>query len=73
VGRPVLDKTGISGRFDVLLDFDVYSVRGQTPPPDFDKPSLEKALQEQLGLKLESQKLPMPVLIVESVQRPTQN
>jgi uncharacterized protein (TIGR03435 family) len=73
VGRPVLDKTGLDGKFDVLLDFDTYSSLGQTPPPDFDKPSLTTALQEQLGLRLEPQKASLPVLVVESIQRPTEN
>jgi uncharacterized protein (TIGR03435 family) len=73
VGRPVIDKTGLEGRFDILLDFDVYSSRGETPPPGFDKPSVFKALQDQLGLRLDSQKASFPVLIVESIQRPTEN
>jgi uncharacterized protein (TIGR03435 family) len=73
VDRPVLDKTGLDGKFDVLLDFDTYSSRGQTPPPDYDKPSLASALQEQLGLRLQPQKESFPVLVVESIQRPTAN
>lgn len=73
VGRPVLDKTGLDGKFDVLLDFDTYASRGQTPPPDYDKPSLVTALREQLGLRLEPQKASFPTLVVENVQRPTEN
>ena len=72
-GRPVLDKSGLDGNFDVLLDFDTYSIRGQTPPPDYDKPSLVRALHEQLGLRLEPQKASFPMLVVESVRRPTEN
>lgn len=73
VNRPVIDKTGIDGRFDILLDFDVYSSRGQTLPPGFDKPSVFKALQEQLGLRLDPQKTLFPALVVESIQRPSEN
>jgi uncharacterized protein (TIGR03435 family) len=73
VGRPVLDKTGLDGKFDILLDFDVYSSRSQTPPPDYDKPSLMTALQEQLGLRLEPQKALFPALAVENIQRTTGN
>jgi uncharacterized protein (TIGR03435 family) len=73
VGRPVLDKTGVAGRFDLQLDFDIYSIRGQTPPQDYNKPSVFSALQEQFGLRLEPQKAPFPVLVVESIQRPTEN
>ena len=73
VGRPVLDKTGVDGRFELLLDFDLYSIRGQTPPQDYNKPSVFSALQEQFGLRLEPQKAPFPVLVVESIQRPSEN
>jgi uncharacterized protein (TIGR03435 family) len=73
VDRPVLDKTGVGGKFDILLDFDTYSVRGQTPPPNYDKPSLVEALREQLGLRLEPQRASFPVLVVENVERPTEN
>ena len=73
VGRPVLDKTGIEGRYDVLLDFDTYVYSGGTPPDDYNKPSLEKALKEQLGLRLAAGKASIPVYVVESVDRPTAN
>lgn len=73
MGRPVFDKTGISGKFDVLLDFDTYSVRGQTPPEGYDKPSLSTALKEQLGLRLESRKERLPVMVVDRIERPTEN
>ena len=73
VGRPVIDKTGIDGRYDILLDFDAYTTRGETPPPGYDKQSVFKALQDQLGLRLEPQKMFLPSLVVESIQRPTEN
>lgn len=72
-GRPIFDRTGISGRFDILLDFDVYSIRGQTPPPDYDKPPMTTALREQLGMRLEPSKRALPMLIVEKVERPSEN
>jgi uncharacterized protein (TIGR03435 family) len=71
VGRPIFDKTGIDGRFDILLDYDSFSIRGQTPPSGYEKPSLFTALQEQLGLKLESTKAPVDVLVIDHVERPT--
>jgi uncharacterized protein (TIGR03435 family) len=73
VGRPVLDKTGVTGRFELLLDFDINSIRGQAPPPDSNKPSVFEALREQFGLRLEPGKAQTPVLVVESIQRPTEN
>jgi uncharacterized protein (TIGR03435 family) len=73
LGRPVMDKTGIDGRYDVLLDFDTYEYSGGTPPQDYNKPSLEKALEEQLGLRLVKAKEAFPVYVVESIERPTEN
>jgi uncharacterized protein (TIGR03435 family) len=73
VGGPVFDKTGIEGNFDILLLFDVYSIRGQTPPAGYDQPSLYTALPQQLGLRLEQQKSSMPVIVVDSIQRPSEN
>jgi uncharacterized protein (TIGR03435 family) len=73
VGRPVLDQTGVSGTFDIVLNFDVYASSGQTAPPDYDKPSLTTALRDQLGLRLETDKAAFPVLVVEKVERPGEN
>jgi uncharacterized protein (TIGR03435 family) len=73
VGRPVMDKTGIEGRYDVLVDFDTYAYMGGTPPAGYDKPSLESVLEEQLGLRLVAGKKSLPVYVVQSVERPTEN
>jgi uncharacterized protein (TIGR03435 family) len=73
VGKPVFDKTGITGRFDVLLTFDVYAARGGTPPEGYNKPLLKDALHDQLGLKLVPHRQSMPVLVVDSIERPTEN
>jgi uncharacterized protein (TIGR03435 family) len=70
-GRPILDRTGLDGRYDLLLDFDTG--QGRDAGADSDKPSLAKALQEQLGLRLEAQKAQFPVLVIEDIQRPTEN
>jgi uncharacterized protein (TIGR03435 family) len=51
LGRPVLDKTGLSGVWDLTLTF-----AGGNPLPDSNVPDIFTAVQEQLGLKLESQK-----------------
>ena len=64
--RPVFDQTGISGRFDLRLNYD--------PSPTGAGPSLGDALQEQLGLRLESTRAPVEVLVVDHVERkPTGN
>jgi uncharacterized protein (TIGR03435 family) len=59
LGRPVLDRTGISGLYDFTLNW----------VPDDSAPSLFTALQEQLGLRLEPQKGPVEVLVVDSMER----
>ncbi len=74
VGRPVVDRTGLEGLFDVE-----YSFAPQPPSPSTELaaganvPPIFVALEEQLGLKLESDRAQVPVLVVESVERPTQN
>jgi uncharacterized protein (TIGR03435 family) len=61
-GEPVIDKTGLTGTYDFTLSFD-----------DTNGPSLTTALQEQLGLKFEAQKVPVGVIVVESAQKPSEN
>ena len=74
--RAVLDRTGLSGTFDLVLEWgpDPASVSA-TPEEHVDRQTyLEEALQDQLGLKLERQKAPMDVLLIDHVDRqPTEN
>ena len=67
VRRPVVDRTGLSDTFDVDLKYTPDSM-GQRE----DFPHL-RALEEQLGLKLESGKEPMEVLVIDDAQLPTPN
>jgi uncharacterized protein (TIGR03435 family) len=71
--RPVFDRTGIEGRYDILLTFDVYDAQGRQAPPGYEKPVWSDALREQLGLKVEARKAQLPVLVIESVERPSAN
>jgi uncharacterized protein (TIGR03435 family) len=64
VGRRIDDQTGLNGNFDLRL---VWS-RG---PDDTEHPEIFTALQEQLGLKLESTRGPVKILVIDSIQRPT--
>ena len=79
VGRQVVDKTGLQGRYDFRLHWTPDRPAGgpggpdDAPPPDSSGPSIFSALQEQLGLKLEPQKGPVETLIIDSIQRPTDN
>jgi uncharacterized protein (TIGR03435 family) len=67
-GRPVIDKTGIEGAYDFNLK---YSTAAN---PDPDLPDLFTSLQQQLGLKLEPQKVPVAILVIDHVDRtPTAN
>jgi uncharacterized protein (TIGR03435 family) len=72
-GRIVEDKTGLTGTYDFELHWteDVGSGGGGSPDPS--GPSIYTALQEQLGLKLESQKGPVQVLVLDHVEQPSEN
>jgi uncharacterized protein (TIGR03435 family) len=78
LGRPVLDKTGLSGNFDFTLKFATSrpgpedTLNGR-PWPDSDLPFLFEAIQQQLGLKLESGKGPVEVIVIDHVERPSGN
>lgn len=68
-GRVVVDKTGLTGPFEFDLSFTLdQPVAGGAPT---DNPSLFAALQEQLGLRLEAQRAPVEVLVIDSAERPT--
>ena len=77
VRRRVLDRTGLTGRFDFDLEWTplVAPPGAVAPgvPPDAAGPTLFTALQEQLGLKLESTKETVSVLVIDSVNRPSPN
>jgi uncharacterized protein (TIGR03435 family) len=68
-GRIVVDKTNLSGRYDLKLEW----TPDDAPSTDTSTPSLFTAIQEQLGLKLESAKEPVPVLVIDHIESPTPN
>jgi uncharacterized protein (TIGR03435 family) len=79
LGRAVIDKTGFTGLFDAQLDFTADETTAALPPPppdaapEFKNPSILVALQEQLGLRLESTKGPVEVIVIDQVERPSAN
>jgi uncharacterized protein (TIGR03435 family) len=76
VGRPVIDRTGISGTFDMDLEWTPsmeMAAPGSTTAANGDGPSIFAALQEQLGLRLESTTAPFDVLVIDHIERPTEN
>jgi uncharacterized protein (TIGR03435 family) len=68
--RMVLDKTGFTGLFDVQLEFSQPAATSQ--PADSIAPSLFTAIQD-IGLKLESARAPVEVLVIDSVHKPSEN
>jgi uncharacterized protein (TIGR03435 family) len=75
--RVVVDNTGLKGRYDFDLAFErdratAAGADGRAPTIR-EGPSIFSAVQEQLGIKLESTKAPVEFLIVEHVERPTEN
>ena len=84
VDRPILDKTGLTGNFDFYIQFTTNqgalqptggdaSTRESAPPTDSNAPYLLTAVQEQLGLKLESGKGPAEVIVIDHVEKPSGN
>jgi len=77
--RPVVDKTGISGRYDIALnwtvdDFQAARFSGFPAPLDHTEvPDLFTAIQEQLGLRLESTKGSVEAMVIDRVERPIEN
>lgn len=69
--RPVIDRTNLTGRFDFKLEW--APEQSGNAPADISAPSLFTALQEQLGLKLEAQRAPVEVVVIESAERPSEN
>jgi uncharacterized protein (TIGR03435 family) len=77
VGRVVIDRTSLTGRFDVALRFGVPANNGLAEAKVAtligDAPSIFTAVQEQLGLRLEATRAPVDVVVVERIERPTEN
>jgi len=90
LGRPVVDKTGLTGKYDFTLKWTPEEHEGQMfkgagpgadpgaappppPPAEAAGPSIFTAVQEQLGLKLEAEKSPMTVLVIDHVEKPSAN
>lgn len=82
VGRPILDRTGLSAKYDFELKWTpdqssaTNAVGGVAPPlavADPDRPNIFTALQEQLGLKLDSSKAPVTVIVVDHIETPSAN
>jgi uncharacterized protein (TIGR03435 family) len=78
LGRVVIDRTGFTAPFDVQLDFAPDETTPSLPPPPPGSPptsavSIAQALQQQLGLRLESARGPVEVLVVDQAEPPSPN
>jgi uncharacterized protein (TIGR03435 family) len=84
IERPIVDRTGFTEKFDVHLGFAYDEATGGLPNPRRagdsgqpaeleSSPSIMIALQQQLGLKLEASKGPVEILVIDHVERPSEN
>jgi uncharacterized protein (TIGR03435 family) len=88
LGRTIVDKTGLQGLYDIKLQWTPDAlpsgpagsggpagIRGpnEPPPPDPAGPTIFTAVQEQLGLRLESSKGPVEIIVIDNVERPAAN
>ncbi len=77
--RPVLDQTGLTGRYDFDLEWAPDETqfggifRNPVNPDDGAKPGLFAAIQQQLGLRLDSAKGPVEAMVIDRAERPTEN
>jgi uncharacterized protein (TIGR03435 family) len=69
-GRPVVDKTGLQGYYAYSL---AWFPANRTMPPDLPAPDMFQAVRDQLGLKLESVKGPSEKLVIDYVEKPSEN
>jgi len=84
LGRTIVDKTGLMGFFDINLrwapdqgqlggPFGLQPGGPPPPPPDPSGPSIFTAIQEQLGLRLESSKGQVQTVVIDSIEKPSEN
>jgi uncharacterized protein (TIGR03435 family) len=70
-GRPVVDKTGLTAKYDFVLEWtpDLGTAADSAPVG----PTIFTALQEQLGLRLEPQRGPVPNIVIDRAEKPSEN
>lgn len=82
LGRPVVDRTGLTGSYDLTVQWDDAPVRnggfpGTANPPGtaagIERGSIFTALPDQLGLRLDAQRAPVDVLVIDEITRPAAN
>ena len=83
LGRPVADETGLAGKYDFRLEWTAADTEplmqkpGEMPDPAGQPaelgPSVFAAIQEQLGLRLEARRAPVQVMVIDRLDKPTEN
>jgi uncharacterized protein (TIGR03435 family) len=82
LGRPVIDETGLTGKYDFTLNWSPEpgtfrrgpdAASQEAPASDSQGPTFLEAVKEQLGLKLKPGKAPLAVLVIDHVERPSEN
>jgi uncharacterized protein (TIGR03435 family) len=79
LGRPIFDGTGLRGSYDFKMTWTPGETEQSLPasenaaPADSSATSIFSALQDQLGLKLESKTVPIEVFVIDHVERPSPN
>jgi uncharacterized protein (TIGR03435 family) len=72
-GRPVIDKTGLTGKYDFVLKYRGRWDRDRNADDSDPTPPMDRALQEELGLKVEAAKGPSKVLVIDHLEKPSEN
>lgn len=72
-GRVVVDKTGLTGKYDILLTWAPDPAASEDAPISESPSSIFTAVQEQLGLKLEPSRGPVKSFVIDSIDRPSEN
>jgi uncharacterized protein (TIGR03435 family) len=76
-GRPVHDKTGLTGKYDITYQVELpppaQEGGGTVPSPDFSTSQIFFVVEDQLGLKLRPEKGPVESLVIDHVERPSEN
>lgn len=73
LGRPVIDQTGLQGKFDWFIEYLPEYPPGANLPPEASGPSFVDALKDQLGIRLIPQKGPFDYILVDHIEHPSQN
>jgi uncharacterized protein (TIGR03435 family) len=71
--RPTIDRTGLDGLYRINLDFSISNLNPNYEPPPGAGPDVKTALEEQMGLTLESTKAPVQMLIIDHMEKPDAN